>query len=275
MAKEVPMSHDICVEADSGGHTDGGIPTILFPTMMQLRRTLVQRYPQQDQFCIGLAGGIGTPESAVAAFSMGADFILTGSINQCTVESGATEIVKTLLQDANIHDMAYAPAGDMFEFGSRVQVLKKKVLFPMRANRLYSLYTQYDSLEAIPEVERVKLERTVFKRSFSEVWEECLHYLKTMGRDKDIAQAQANPKVRMARVFRWYFIYSTRLSFSNSADDLVNYQIQTGPALGAFNQWIKGTDMALWQQRHVDDIAHLLLKETAKHLRENQQKLFA
>lgn len=124
-------------------------------------------------------------------------------------------------------------------------------------------------------MERVKLERTVFKRSFSEVWEECLHYLKTMGRDKDIAQAQANPKVRMARVFRWYFIYSTRLSFSNSADDLVNYQIQTGPALGAFNQWIKGTDMALWQQRHVDDIAHLLLKETAKHLRENQQKLFA
>jgi trans-AT polyketide synthase/acyltransferase/oxidoreductase domain-containing protein len=270
MAREVPVSQDICVEADSGGHTDGGIPTILLPTMLRLRQRLAERYQYREPLCIGLGGGIGTPEAAAAAFAMGADFILTGSVNQCTVESGATEIVKALLQDVSIHDMAYAPAGDMFEFGSRVQVLKKKVLFPMRANRLYALYTHYDSLEAIPEAERSKLERSVFKRPFAEIWEECLRYLKAAGRDKDIAQAQANPKVRMARVFRWYFMYSTQLSFSNSPDDLVNYQVQTGPALGAFNQWVKGTELEPWQQRHVDKIALTLLESTVRHLRENQ-----
>lgn len=274
MARLMPMSHEVCVEADSGGHTDGGIPTILLPTMQILRQTMSERHHYREPICMGMAGSIGTPASAAAAFIMGADFILTGSINQCTVESGATETVKTLLQDVNIHDMAYAPAGDMFEFGSRVQVLKKKVLFPMRANRLHALYSHYDSLESIPDAEKSKLERGFFKRSLDDVWQDCLRYLKEKGRDKDIAQAQANPKVRMSRVFRWYFGYSTLLSFSNSQEDLVNYQVQTGPALGAFNQWVKGTELEPWSNRHVDKIAIALLEGTYQHLKNSCKQIF-
>jgi trans-AT polyketide synthase/acyltransferase/oxidoreductase domain-containing protein len=127
MAAHVPMSHDICAEADPGG----GIPTILLPAMQQLCKALSDRYGYGEPLCMGLAGGIGAPASAAAAFAMGADFILTGSVNQCTVEAGATDVVKTMLQQAGIHDMAYAPAGDMFELGARLQVLKKGVLFPM------------------------------------------------------------------------------------------------------------------------------------------------
>lgn len=74
---------------------------------------------------VGAAGGIGTPEAAAAAFILGADFIVTGSINQCTVEAGTSEIVKDLLQEINVQDTEYAPAGDMFELGAKVQVLKK------------------------------------------------------------------------------------------------------------------------------------------------------
>lgn len=77
------------------------------------------------QIHIGLAGGIGTPQAAVAAFMMGADFILTGSINQCTVEAGTSDCVKNLLQEINVQDTDYAPAGDMFELGAKAQVLKK------------------------------------------------------------------------------------------------------------------------------------------------------
>ena len=69
--------------------------------------------------------GIGTPEAAAAAFLLGAEFIGTGSINQCTVEAGTSDSVKDLLQEANVQDTSYAPAGDMFEAGARVQVLKK------------------------------------------------------------------------------------------------------------------------------------------------------
>ena len=272
MASQVPMSHDLCVEADSGGHTDGGIPTILLPAMLRLRQTLAERYKYREKLCMGLAGGIGAPASAAAAFAMGADFILTGSINQCTVESGATDRVKTMLQEAGIHDMAYAPAGDMFELGARVQVLKKGLLFPMRANKLYALYTHCAGLEDIPESERAKLERTFFKRGLSEVWEETLGYLKAKGREKDIALAQANPKIRMARVFRWYFAYSTQLAFSGSAEDLVNYQVHTGPALGAFNQWVKGTTLEPWTERHVDEIAIALMDAAAQHLRSGYER---
>ena len=103
LAKTVPMSHDVCVEADSGGHTDMGIPTVLMPAMLRLKEEISKKYSYQDSICIGLAGGIGTPEAAAAAFIMGADFILTGSINQCTVEGGISDDVKNLLQIGRAH----------------------------------------------------------------------------------------------------------------------------------------------------------------------------
>ncbi|MGS0740633.1 ACP S-malonyltransferase [Glaciimonas sp. GG7] len=272
LAQQVPMSHDICVEADSGGHTDGRIPTILLPAMQLLRQSIVDQYHYQEPVCVGLAGGIGTPTAAAAAFAMDADFILTGSINQCTVESGATDAVKTLLQQAGIHDMAYAPAGDMFETGARVQVLKKGLLFPMRANKLFALYSHYETLDEIPDALKTQLERSYFKRSLAQVWQETLEYLQAAGRTQDIAKAQSNAKYRMGLVFRWYFGYSTRIAFSASLDDLVNYQVHTGPALGAFNQWVKGTRLESWTQRHVDDIAITLLNATAQQLRAGYER---
>jgi trans-AT polyketide synthase, acyltransferase and oxidoreductase domains len=266
LAREVPMSHDLCVEADCGGHTDGGIPTILLPPILELRERLVGHFHYREPICMGLAGGIGMPVSAAAAFAMGADFIVTGSINQCTVESGASDTVKTMLQEAGIHDMAFAPAGDRFESGSRIQVLKKGVLFPMRANKLYSLYTQYGGLEEIPEAERNKLERNFFKRGMANIWQERLALLKSQGQEREVALAQANPKVRMAQIFRWYFEYSNQLALSGSKDDVVNYQIHTGPALGAFNQWVKGTRLEPWTQRRVDEIGVALMDAAAEHL---------
>ncbi len=274
LAQHMPMSHDICVEADSGGHTDGGIPTILLPAIQQLRQTLVAQYNYQEPICVGLAGGIGTPTSAAAAFAMGADFILTGSINQCTVEAGATTEVKTMLQQASIHDMAYAPAGDMFEMGARVQVLKKSLLFPMRANKLFALYSHYESLDDLPAALKGQLERSYFKRSLAEVWAETERHLQSRGRTQDLAKAQINPKYRMALVFRWYFAYSTRLAFSGSPEDQVNYQVHTGPALGAFNQWVKGTPLESWEQRHVDEIGIKLMNATAQQMRSHYERFF-
>ncbi|EEP93154.1 PfaD family polyunsaturated fatty acid/polyketide biosynthesis protein [Yersinia kristensenii] len=266
LAQYIPVSDDICAEADSGGHTDAGIPTILLPAILQLRQSIIEKYHYQVPPCVGLAGGIGTPMAAAAAFVMGADFILTGSINQCTVESGSSALVKEMLQQASIHDMAYAPAGDMFEMGSRVQVLRKGLLFPPRANKLYAYYLQYDSLEDLPTAVQSQLEDCYFKCSLAEVWQETLYHLQASGRTQDIAKAQVNAKYRMSLVFRWYFSYSTQLAFSGLPDDKTNYQVHTGPALGAFNQWVQGTELAVWTQRHVDLIAMKLLHATANQL---------
>lgn len=106
LSQSIPMADEVCVEADSGGHTDQGVAYALMPAMMVLRDEMVSKYRYDRPIRIGSAGGIGTPHAAAAAFMMGSDFILTGSINQCTVEAGTSDAVKDLLQELNVQDTA-------------------------------------------------------------------------------------------------------------------------------------------------------------------------
>ncbi|MCA1227911.1 PfaD family polyunsaturated fatty acid/polyketide biosynthesis protein [Saccharopolyspora sp. 6M] len=259
LAAQVPMSHDLTVEADSGGHTDGGIAAVLMPAMLGLRQRAVREHGYAEPICLGLAGGIGTPSAVAAAFLLGADYVLTGSINQCTAESAMSAPVKDVLQDIGVDDTGYAPAGDMFEMGAQVQVLRKGVFFPTRANKLFALHAHYDGWEQIPLRTRELVERTYFRRSAEEVWDEVCAHLRSRGREAQIAQAEQQPKLKLARLFRWYFHYSTKLAMSGDEHDKVNRQVHTGPALGAFNDWVRGTELHPWQHRHVDEIGRLLL----------------
>ncbi len=275
MAKEVPMSHAICVEADSGGHTDGGVALVLLPSIQSLRTTIETEFAYTKSISIGLAGGIGTPQAVACAFIMGADFVVTGSINQCTVESGISDLVKDMLQEINVQDTEYAPAGDMFEIGAKVQVLKKGVLFPARANKLYTLYNQYTSLDEIPAKTIAQLEKSYFKKSIHAIWEETKEYLRNKGEEAVIKEAESNGKKKMALVFRWYFGYSSRVSFTGTASEKVNFQVHTGPALGAFNQWVKGTDLESWKNRHSDHIGIKMMEEAAQIIEKNASQMYA
>lgn len=262
LGRRIPMAQDICVEADSGGHTDRGSPYVLLPAIQSLRDAVMaeQRYPEAIR--VGAAGGIGAPGAAAAAFIMGADFILTGSINQCTVEAGVSDAVKDILQDLNVQDTAYAPAGDMFELGAKVQVVKKGLFFAARANRLHELYRQYDSLDALPAAVSEQIEQRYFRRSFEEVWEETrAHY--ASARPDVLARAEVNPKQKMALTFRWYFIHTMRLALSGDQDRKVDYQIHCGPALGAFNQWVRNTELQSWRRRHADGLAEAIMTGAA------------
>ncbi len=262
LSQFVPMSEDICVEADSGGHTDQGVAYALMPAMLSLRDEMMAQYNYTKPIRVGAAGGIGTPEAAAAAFMLGAEFILTGSINQCTVEAGMSEAVKDMLQGINVQDTAYAPAGDMFELGAKVQVLRRGVFFPARANKLYTLYQQHNSLTEIDPKTQRQLQEKYFKRSFDEVWAETkAYYQQTL--PEEIEKAERNPKQKMALVFRWYFIHTTRLAMEGSDEQRVDYQVHCGPALGAFNQWVKGTELEDWRNRHVAEIGAKLMQETA------------
>jgi trans-AT polyketide synthase/acyltransferase/oxidoreductase domain-containing protein len=263
MAAHISMSDDICVEADSGGHTDQGIASVLLPAIQTLKQHVEQERKTKQKIHIGLAGGIGTPQAAVAAFMMGADFILTGSINQCTVEAGTSDAVKNLLQDINVQDTDYAPAGDMFELGAKIQVLKKGLFFPARANKLYMLYNHYDNWNDIPEKIRLQLENKYFQRTFDQVWQEVQQYYQAKNHPSTLAKAVANPKHKMALVFKWYFAYSTKLAFAGDETNRVDFQVHTGPALGAFNQWVKNSELESWRNRHVDKIAEKLMQATA------------
>jgi trans-AT polyketide synthase, acyltransferase and oxidoreductase domains len=265
LAPLVPMAQDICVEADSGGHTDQGVAYALMPAMLRLRDDIVREIGYADPIHIGAAGGIGTPQAAAAAFILGADFVMTGSINQCTVEAGTSDAAKDMLQDMNVQDTDYAPAGDMFELGAKVQVLKKGLFFAARANKLYELYMRHNSLDEIDAKTRAQIEQRYFKRSFDEVWTETKAYYQR-AHPSVIDALEKNPKKKMALIFKWYFVHSTRLAMRGSEDQRVDYQVQCGPALGAFNQWVKGTELENWRQRKVADIAERIMQGTAELL---------
>ncbi len=171
-AQQVPMADDVTVEADSGGHTDNRPLVCLIPTMLSLRDELQAKYQFAQPVRVGAAGGISTPGSVFAAFMMGAAYVVTGSANQACVEAGASEHTRKLLAQAGMADVMMAPSADMFEMGVKVQVLKKGTLFPMRAQKLYELYTRYDTIDAIPADEREKVEKQVFRRGLEDIWQD-------------------------------------------------------------------------------------------------------
>ena len=274
LSQSLPMADEICVEADSGGHTDQGVACVLMPAMLLLRDEMMGRHDYDTMVKVGAAGGIGTPHAAAAAFVMGADFILTGSINQCTVEAATSDAAKDLLQELNVQDTAYAPAGDMFEMGARVQVVKRGLFFPARANKLYELYQRHNSLEEIDPKMQQQIQERYFKRSFEEVWAETrAHYLRVS--PARLAEIEASPKQKMALVFRWYFVHSSRLALGGGEDQRVDYQIHCGPALGAFNQWVKGTELQAWRKRHVADIGRRILEGAADLLNQRFESMRA
>jgi trans-AT polyketide synthase/acyltransferase/oxidoreductase domain-containing protein len=260
---ETPMADALCMESDSGGHTDQGMPFTLIPAALRVRDELQQRYPHFGRLFIGSGGGIGTPEAAAAAFVLGADFIVTGSINQCTVEAGTSDLVKDMLQDMRVYDTDYAPSGEMFEQGSMVQVLKKGVFFPARASKLVALYRQHDSIDAVDAKTRQQIEERYFQRSLGTVFEE----VRAAYPAAEMERAERNPKHRMALIFKRYFKDTTRWALSGDAAHKVDFQVHCGPALGAFNQWVAGTDLESWRKRHVDRVNEQLVHETADLLR--------
>lgn len=254
LAENVPMADDITVEADSGGHTDNRPLVCLIPSIQVLRDETQEKYGSAKRVRVGAAGGIGTPISALGAFMMGADFIVTGSVNQACVEAGTSTHVKKLLAQADMADVMMAPAADMFEMGVKLQVLKRGTLFPMRAQKLYDTYKNYDSIENIPLDERTKLEQQVFRKSLDEIWQETVAFFNERDPNQ-IQRASENPKRKMALIFRWYLGLSSHWANVGEPGREMDSQIWCGPAMGAFNSWTKGSYLEHPENRRVVDVA--------------------
>jgi len=262
LALHVPMADDITVEADSGGHTDNRPLVIILPAILALRDELQTRYQYANVPRVGAAGGIATPHAAYAAFAMGAAYVATGSINQACIEAGASEHTRNLLSTAGMADVIMAPAADMFEMGVKVQVLRRGTMFGQRALKLYELYSRYNSIEEIPTDEREKLEKNVFKRELSAVWAETVQFF-TERDPRQIERANADPRQKMALIFRWYLGLSSRWSNLGEKGREMDYQIWCGPAMGAFNDWVRGTYLEKAENRSVIDVGLQLLTGAA------------
>ncbi|NUS55871.1 MAG: PfaD family polyunsaturated fatty acid/polyketide biosynthesis protein [Streptomycetaceae bacterium] len=273
LAAEVPVAEDVTVEADSGGHTDNRPLSALLPRMLMLRDEVVRRFGYARPVRIGAAGGLGTPGAVAAAFALGAEYVVTGSVNQVAVEAGISDDAKAMLSEADVADVAMAPAADMFEMGVRLQVLRRGTMFAVRAGQLYDTYRDHPSLEALPPAVRTKIEEGVLHASIDDVWAETRRFW--ADRDPaEITRAERDPKHRMALVFRWYLGNSSRWAISGDSARRTDYQLWCGPAMGAFNRWTAGGFLAAPANRTVVQIALNLLEGAAVHTRAHQLRTY-
>jgi trans-AT polyketide synthase, acyltransferase and oxidoreductase domains len=274
LAACVPMADDITVEADSGGHTDRRPLTVLLPAIIALRDRLLREHDYAARgfvgtVGVGAAGGIGTGAAAAAAFAMGAGYVVTGSVNQACVEAGTSDTVRRMLAQADLADVDMAPAADMFEMGVQLQVLRRGTFFPMRARQLYQLYEAYPGLDAIPADVRQRLEKQIFRRSLDEVWRDTVAYFQR--RDpRQVEAAEADPKRKMALVFRSYLGQASHWANAGVGDRAMDYQVWAGPAIGGFNQWVRGSYLEAQEARRVVDVAEHIMRGAAYQLRLSQ-----
>ncbi|MSQ88276.1 MAG: PfaD family polyunsaturated fatty acid/polyketide biosynthesis protein [Betaproteobacteria bacterium] len=265
LAASIPMAQDLTAEADSGGHTDNRPLVTLLPTLLALRDRIQNNNGYAQQLRVGAAGGLSTPAGLAAAFAMGAAYVLTGTVNQACVESGSSAAVRQMLAQAEQADIAMAPAADMFEMGVRVQVLKRGTMFPMRAARLYDLYRAHPGLEALPEGDKAFIEKQLLRTTLEEAWRSTRQYF--LQHDPgQVERAERDPKHRMALVFRSYLGLSSRWANAGEPSRAMDYQVWCGPAMGAFNEWTRGTFLEKPENRRVVVVAQNLLYGAAMQL---------
>jgi PfaD family protein len=139
-------------------------------------------------------------------------------------------------------------------------------MFAMRAQKLYDLYKTYTSWEAIPAAERVQVEKTQFRTTFEDVWNLTRDFW-AKREPAQLAKAEADPRHRMALAFRWYLGLSSRWANAGEAGRQLDYQVWCGPAMGAFNEWVKGSYLDRPANRKVVTVALNLLYGAAVHAR--------
>lgn len=269
LAARIPVATDVTVEADSGGHTDNQALPAVFPTVKRLALETAAELGLETPVRVGAAGGLGTPDAVAAAFAMGAAYVLTGSVNQSAVESGLSVRGRQLLAQARLGDTTMAPAADMFEMGVKVQVLKRGTLFAQRAHKLYEIYRSCPSLEGIPAEERGKLEKDILGGTVEALWASTRAFFDK--RDpRQIDRAEADPKHKMALVFRAYLGQASKWAIAGDEQRALDFQIWSGPALGAFNAWVEGSFLEPLEARTVSQIALNLLEGAAVVTRAQQ-----
>lgn len=273
LASQVPVAAEITAESDSGGHTDNRPAAVLFSSLSAARTRVCARHGYDESLIrIGLAGGIATPAAVAAAFQMGAAYVLTGSVNQCAVESGLSEAGRKLLAKAGPADVAMAPAADMFEQGVEVQVLKRGTLFAMRGRKFHGFYRSGASYETLGETDRKWID-DVLGEPFEVAWAATQAYIGRVN-PAEAKKAEADGNKRLALVARRYLFQGAQWAREGDPARTADYQIWCGPAMGAFNEWVAGTALEPVENRTVRQIALNLLEGAARLTRAAQLRAF-
>ncbi len=132
--------------------------------------------------------------------------------------------------------------------------------------KLYELYRTAPSLEQLPDAERAFLEKNLFRAPLEDIWAKTRDFF--LQRDpSQVPRADSDPKHKMALVFRWYLGLSSRWANAGEPSRRLDYQVWCGPAMGAFNEWTKGSFLEHPPNRRVVTVAFNILYGAAVLLR--------
>lgn len=259
---KIPLCDDICIENDGLGVNHFG----WISSFKKLNHDMSESYGMKKRVRIGICGNIGNPQMLAVAFFSGADFVMTSTINQCTLEADTSERVKELLQEAKENDFLFAPTDNLFEFGEKKSILKKGTLYAVRAQKVYDIYLKYSSLEEIPD-EQEELLEYYFGISLEQMYQSIVR--RVSNREKILIGEQ--PKYKLGVVLKEYLQLCFIQVKIGEKDWEINYGIEVGSELADMNRWLEGTDLETWKQRKVTIIAKRMMDEGADLLKKNCQ----
>jgi hypothetical protein len=101
------------------------------------------------------------------------------------------------------------------------------------------------------------------------VWEQTREFFVPFD-PAQVERAERDPHHKLALVFRWYLGLSSHWANAGEPSRQIDYQIWCGPAMGAFNQWTRGTFLAEPHHRQTAVVAANLMYGAAVTLRVQQ-----
>ncbi len=75
------------------------------------------------------------------------------------------------------------------------------------------------------------------------MWDETRRFFEARS-PRDVERAESDAKHKMALVFRWYVGLGSHWAIAGVPERKMDYQIWCGPAMGAFNRWVRGSFLA-------------------------------
>lgn len=87
------------------------------------------------------------------------------------------------------------------------------------------------------------MEKRIFRKSAAEVWEETRNfYINRLKDPEKVERAEkVDRKLKMSMTFRWYLSKSSGWANRGENERKLDYQIWCGPAIGSFNDFIRGS----------------------------------
>ena len=146
-------------------------------------------------------------------------------------------------------------------------------IFAAHANKLYELYRRHGSFDALPLKDREWLEKMVLRMPIEDAWAETRAYHARRNPAK-VEKAEANPAYRMALVCRRYLFLCSQWARDGEEGRKADFQIWCGPAMGAFNDWVRGSFLENLENRTVVQIGKNLIEGAATIQRMQQLRSF-